>query len=185
VLKKIGISLLIAVALVVGVHIVGDLVVPANKGSMATLPMIADEDKNSEPDELTKTEEVTEVAAAEPAAMGVMVMLGDADIAAGKKTFKKCKACHSIDNGGKNRVGPNLWNIVGGDQGSVADYKYSAAITDLGGVWSFESLDAFLAAPKAFAPGTKMSFKGISKPEARAALIVYLHAQSDSPVPLP
>jgi cytochrome c len=185
VLKKIGNSLLIAVALVVGVHIVGNLLVPADKGSMATLPKIADQDKNIEPEEVTKTEEITEVAPADPAAMGVMVMLGDADIAVGEKVFKKCKACHSIDNGDKNKIGPNLWNIVGGHQGSVADYKYSTAITDLGGVWSFESLDAFLTAPKAFAPGTKMSFKGISKPEARAALIVYLHAQSDSPVPLP
>lgn len=176
-LEKIALSLLITTWLVYGSHTIGNMLVHTDEGDIDALRIVSGDSGGAE--------EASEMAASEPEAMDVMGMLASADVEAGEKTFKKCKSCHSIESGGKNKVGPNLWNIVGSGMGSVADFKYSSAITGLGGTWTFESLDSFLADPKAFAPGTKMSFKGVKDPAARAALIVYLHAQSDSPVPLP
>ncbi|MBL26258.1 MAG: cytochrome Cy [Rhodospirillaceae bacterium] len=113
------------------------------------------------------------------------VRLANADPAAGEKDAKKCATCHKFDEGGGNGIGPNLWNVVGRPKGGLSDFAYSSAITDLGGDWTYEDLDAFLTSPKTYAPGTKMSFAGMSKPEARADTIAYLRTLSESPVPLP
>lgn len=115
----------------------------------------------------------------------VLAMLGTADAGAGAKTFKKCKACHSAAKGGKNKVGPNLWDVVGRAKAGVPGFKFSGALKGLGGAWTYKDLDAFLAAPKGFAKGTKMSFAGLKKPKDRAAVIIYLRSLSDSPKPLP
>ena len=120
-------------------------------------------------EEAAPEEAATEVAAATPA---------EADpemLKAGEKAFKKCKACHKLDEG-KNGVGPSLHNIVGKDIGSVDGYKYSEALLGMDGVWDATALDAFLTKPKDFAPGTKMSFPGVKKEEDRAAIILYLGA---------
>ncbi len=114
-----------------------------------------------------------------------LAMLASADAAAGKKAFKKCKACHSTEKGGKNKVGPNLWDTVGRAKASVAGYGYSGALEGLGGEWSYKDLDGFLANPKGFAKGTKMGFRGVKKAKDRAAIIVYLRSLSDQPKPLP
>lgn len=103
----------------------------------------------------------------------------------GQKVFKKCKACHSSDNGGKNMVGPNLWNIVGRAKGSHAGYGYSDAMKAKGGDWTYEDLFTFLKKPKDFVPGTKMGFAGLKKSGDRAALLAYLRTFSDAPVALP
>ncbi|MGH6931615.1 MAG: c-type cytochrome [Dongiaceae bacterium] len=112
-------------------------------------------------------------------------LLKTADAAAGKQVAKKCTACHSFDKGGPNKVGPNLWDIVGAKQARAADYSYTDAIRNLGGEWTYEDLDMYLTSPKTFAPGTKMAFAGVKKPEDRAALIAFLRTLSDSPKPLP
>ncbi len=112
-------------------------------------------------------------------------LLAAADVASGKKIAKKCSACHSFDKGGKNKVGPNLWDIVGRDMAQVAGFKYSGALAGMGGVWDYATLDGFLTKPKAMVPGTKMSFAGVKKPEGRADLIAFLRSLSDSPPPLP
>ena len=133
-----------------------------------------------------EAEKAPEAATAAPkAADDVIAMLSDAVAASGKKAFKKCTACHTADKGGKNRVGPNLWNSVGKAKAGAADFGYSGVLKGLGGKWTYQDLDAFLAAPKAFAKGTKMSFKGISKAQDRAAIIAYLRSLSDQPKPLP
>lgn len=119
------------------------------------------------------------------AAAGALAMLASADADAGEKTFKKCKACHTTEKGGKNKVGPNLWDIVGRAKASAPGYKFSGALAGLGGKWSYQDLDGFMANPKDFAKGTKMSFAGVKKAEARAALLVYLRSLSDQPKPLP
>ncbi len=112
-------------------------------------------------------------------------LLASADVAKGKKLFKKCAACHTTANGGKNKIGPNLWNIVNAERAKKAGFGYSKALASMAGTWSYDSLDAFLTKPKAYIKGTKMGFSGIKKAHERAAVIAYLRGLSDSPAPLP
>ncbi len=118
------------------------------------------------------------------AGTGVVAMVAAADPAAGEKVFGKCKACHGVEQGGPNKVGPNLWGVVGKAKASADGFSYSAALKGLGGEWSYEALDQYLQNPKAVAPGTKMSFAGLSKPEDRAAVIAYLRTHGENPPPL-
>ncbi len=101
-------------------------------------------------------------------------LLSKADPTSGKKVFKKCSACHSINEGGANKVGPNLWNIIGKDVASTVGFGYSDAMVDFGGVWTIERLEAFLSDPKGYLPGTKMSFYGIRKDSKLADWVQYL-----------
>lgn len=111
-------------------------------------------------------------------------LLASADAAAGKKAANKCKACHDLTSAKKNKVGPPLWDIV--DAGKHAgSYKYSKAMMAMGGKWSYEDLNKFLASPKGFIKGTKMVFKGVKKAKDRANLIAFLRSLSDSPKPMP
>ncbi len=135
--------------------------------------------------EAAPAEAATQEAAAAPAENAV-AMIATADPAAGEKVSGKCKACHDFTQGGKNKIGPHLWGIVGGSHAAVADFAYSDVLKGMAGKpWTFEELDHFLTSPKEYAPGTKMSFPGLKKPEERAALLRWLRDQSDSPVPLP
>ena len=112
--------------------------------------------------------------------------LKTADPAKGEAISKKCMACHSFTKGGPNKIGPNLWGIVGAHPAEVANYAFSDAMqARKDKVWTYEELDTFLASPKADVPGTKMTFPGLPKPEDRADLIAWLRQQSDSPLPLP
>jgi cytochrome c len=119
------------------------------------------------------------------AASALGALIAAADPGRGQKLAKKCTACHSFDKGGKNKIGPNLYGIVGGAKAAVEGYKYSAALAGLGGTWSFEELDAFLTKPKAFVKGTKMSFAGLKAAEDRAALLAFMLQFHDSPPALP
>jgi cytochrome c len=113
------------------------------------------------------------------AAISIDALLADADAGKGAKLFKKCGACHTSEAGGKNKVGPNLWRIVGRDVGSVEDFNYSDALSSRGGTWTVETLNAFLANPKEAVPGTKMSFAGVKKDGDRANLLLFLQGLSD------
>ncbi len=113
-------------------------------------------------------------------------LLADADPAAGENVAKKCMACHTVNNGGANRLGPNLFDLLGRKIASFDGYNFSDALQAKSGeAWAYDNLDAFLASPKTWVPGTKMSFAGIKKPGDRAALIAYLRQQSTNPPPLP
>ena len=133
-------------------------------------------------------DETVEVAAAvteQAPVESLGALLAAADVASGKKLARRCSSCHSFDKGGKNKVGPNLWDIVGRDMAQVAGFKYSDALAGVGGQWGYAMLDSFLTKPKAMVPGTKMSFAGVKKPAGRADLIAFLRSMSDSPPPLP
>ena len=107
------------------------------------------------------------------------------DIAIGEKVFKKCAACHSIIKGGKNNIGPALYNVVGRKIGSVSDYKYSKALSNYGKEWTIEELNGYLIKPAKWIKGTKMAFAGLRKEKDRASVIKYLNQNSDSPIQLP
>ena len=107
------------------------------------------------------------------------------DVASGEKIFKKCAACHSIDKGGANKIGPALYDVVGRKVGSVSDYKYSKTLASYDKVWTFEELNGFLKKPSTYLKGTKMSYAGLRKETDRASIIKYLNQNSDSPKPLP
>lgn len=112
-------------------------------------------------------------------AIGLMTSAAQAgDAAAGKKVFNKCRACHTLEEGGKNRVGPNLHGIMGRAAGSVEGFKFSPAMKASGIVWDEANLGEFLTKPKALVPKTKMAFPGIRKPEQLENLIAYLIEQT-------
>lgn len=114
-------------------------------------------------------------------------LLAAADVAKGEAVFAKCKSCHTINEGGANGIGPNLHGVVGEAIGKgVGGFAFSDALKSVGGEWTFDKLDAWLKSPKAFAPGTKMTFAGLSKPQDRADLVAYLNTQgSNLPLPEP
>ena len=115
----------------------------------------------------------------------IEVLMAAASAEKGQATAKQCAACHTFEKGGPNRVGPNLWGIVGRPKASVAGFNYSPAMKAKGGNWSYDDLNKFLASPRGFVPGTAMSFAGLARDSQRADLIGYLRAQADSPAPLP
>ncbi|WP_367716451.1 cytochrome c family protein [Nitratireductor sp. GISD-1A_MAKvit] len=116
-------------------------------------------------------------------------LLASADAGKGENIFKRCQACHTVDEGGANKVGPNLWEIVDRPVAGHEGFGYSAALQEFaeGGsvTWTYENLDHFLASPKGLVPGTAMAFAGLKKIEDRANLIAYLRQHAATPAPLP
>src|SRR5262245_5373880 len=115
----------------------------------------------------------------------IQVYLAKADPAKGADVFKKCAACHNADKGGTNQVGPNLWGVLGEPIGQGKGFAFSPALSGKGGNWGWDSLSQWLTSPKTFAPGTKMTFAGISNPQDRANVIAFLNQHSDGPQALP
>ena len=119
----------------------------------------------------------------EPEPIDLAALVAAADAAKGQKVFNKCKSCHKVEDGAGG-VGPHLWGVVGRDIAGLSGYSYSSDLAAAEGNWTLESLSAFLESPKGFASNTKMSFKGLPKPEDRVNLIVWLNEADGSPEPL-
>ncbi len=127
-------------------------------------------------------------AGGEPAEVDIKPLLASADAGAGETVFKKCAACHTVDKGGPNKVGPNLWGVVDRPIASHEGFSYSAGMktfAEANKTWTYDHLSYFIEAPKKHVPGTAMGFAGLKKPEERANLISWLRTQADTPAPLP
>jgi cytochrome c len=145
-------------------------------------------EKPKTPGYSVEIEEVTTISKSEKTVeekIDIAVLMAMGDVASGEKIFKKCAACHSINKGGKNNIGPALYNVVGRKVGGVADYKYSKALVAYDKDWNFEELNGFLKKPAKYIRGTKMAYAGLRKEKDRASVIKYLNQNSDNPLPLP
>ena len=146
-------------------------------------------EKPETPGYAVEVEQVTAASSSATAAteekIDIAALMAMGDVASGEKIFKKSAACHSIIKGGKNAIGPALYNVVGRKVGSVEDYKYSKALAAYEKEWTLEELNGYLTKPAKWFKGTKMAFAGLRKEADRASVIKYLNENSDSPVPLP
>ena len=146
-------------------------------------------EKPKTPGYAVEVEQVTTVSSSSKVAVeekiDIAALMAMGDIALGEKVFKKCAACHSIVKGGKNNIGPALYNVVGRKTGAVSDYKYSKALASFDKEWTFEELNGYLIKPAKWIKGTKMAFAGLRKEKDRASVIKYLNQNSDNPIPLP
>ncbi|MAO56454.1 MAG: cytochrome c family protein [Rhodospirillaceae bacterium] len=161
-MEKLGFGVLVTAWVVWGTNKIGDTLVHANEPEKMGFEVAVADDG------------AATAAAPKEAEKPVMELLASADPKRGAKVFKKCTACHSAEAGAKHKIGPNLWGIVGHDQGKMDGFSYSDAVAGLGGKWTMAELDKFLHSPKEYAPGTKMTFRGITKNADLAALLVYL-----------
>lgn len=126
---------------------------------------------------------VTEIV--EESGPSISELMQTADAESGATVFKKCAACHTTENGGANKIGPNLWNIVGRDVATKGDFNYSDAMLAQEGDWDYELLNRYLTRPKDAIPGNKMVFVGLRRDSDRADVIMYLRSFSDTPHELP
>ena len=115
----------------------------------------------------------------------ISALLAMGDVDHGKSVFKKCSACHSIKKGGKNKIGPALYGVIGRNIAALGDYKYSKAFLAYGKSWTFEEMNNFLIKPQTHIKGTKMAFAGLKKEKDRASVILFMNSKSDSPLPTP
>ena len=174
-LNKIIAAILMVALLVIGLGKIADVVFNVKKPKNPGYYVEVESKSTSAATQVAEVVEKIDIAA--------IMTLGD--IASGEKIFKKCAACHSINKGGKNKIGPALYNVVGRAVGGVDDYKYSKALSSYGKEWTLEELNGFLTKPSSYLKGTKMSYAGLRKEVDRASVIKYLNQNSDNPIPLP
>ena len=117
--------------------------------------------------------------------LDLAAFLASGNVEHGKKVFKKCAACHSINEGGKNKIGPALWGVMQRKSGELKEYNYSKALLGYEKVWSFEELNGFLLKPATWIKGNKMGFAGLKDEKDRSSVILYLNESSNNPIPLP
>ena len=175
-MNKIIVSIVLAIVFIVAVNKVTDVIYYVEKPDksayqVASVVTVASTESSE------KSSDVM-------AAGDILALLASANVVDGEKVFKKCAACHSVGKGGANKIGPALWGVLGRKVGSVSDYKYSKAMAAHGKSWSFEEMNGFLIKPKDWIKGTKMSFAGLKNEKDRAAVILYMNQNTDSPLPV-
>jgi len=175
-INKIVAAILMVVLLIIGIGKLSDIIFYVEKPKT---PGYAIEVDNAVDTSTKSISETTE----DKIDISSLMALGD--LTHGEKVFKKCAACHSIVKGGKNNIGPALYNVVGRKVGAVNDYKYSKALSNYEKEWNFEELNGYLVKPAKWIKGTKMAFAGLRKEKDRASVILYLNQNSDNPLPLP
>ena len=175
-MNKIIVSIVLAVILILGINKITDAIFYVEKPEksayqVASVTTVASS-TSAETNSVSSDSE------------NIMALFASTSAVEGAKIFKKCAACHSITEGGSNKIGPALWGVLGRPAGSVPSYKYSKAMASHGKNWSFEEMNGFLIKPKDWIKGTKMSFTGLKKAEDRAAVILYMNENTNSPLQL-
>ena len=173
-MNKILVSIVFAVILVLGINKVADIIFH-NPGPQTSAYQV---------NVTTVASNETQTSSESSQTVNIMALFASTSATEGAKVFKKCAACHSIAEGGANKIGPALWGVLGRPTGSVAGYKYSKAMAVYGKNWSFEEMNGFLTKPKDWIKGTKMSFAGLKSAKERAAIILYMNKNTNSPLPL-
>ncbi len=174
-INKIVAAILMVALLIIGISKVSDVIFHVEKPKTPGYAVDVEQVASASATNSETVEEKIDIA----------VLMAMGDLAVGEKVFKKCAACHSIVKGGKNNIGPALYNVVGRQIGAVNDYKYSKALSGYGKEWTFEELNGYLTKPAKWIKGTKMAFAGLRKEKDRASVILYLNQNSDNPLPLP
>jgi len=175
-MNKIIVSVVFAIILVLGINKIADVIFYVEKPEKSAYQVSSMTSVASTTTSQTSSENSS--------SENIMALFASVNAADGEKVFKKCAACHSIAKGGKNKIGPALWGVLGRKAGSVSDYKYSKALAAHGKSWSFEEMNGFLLKPKEWIKGTKMSFAGLKNAKERAAVILYMNQNTDSPLPI-
>ena len=175
-MNKIIVSIVFAVILIVGINKITDSIFYVEKPEKSAYQVASVTTAAS----TTSTE--TNSTSSESG--NIMALFASTSAAEGAKVFTKCSACHSIAEGGANKIGPALWGVLGRPAGSVPGYKYSKAMAEYGKNWSFEEMNNFLIKPKDWIKGTKMSYAGLKSEKERAAVILYMNENTNSPLPL-
>ena len=172
-MNKIIVSIVLALILIIGINKIADTIYFEKKPEKSAYQVA------------TETTVASTASAETSSGTGdIMAVFASTSAAEGAKVFKQCLACHSIAEGGKNKIGPALWGVLGRQAGSLPDYKYSKAMAAHGKKWSFEEMDGFLLKPKNWIKGTKMSYAGLKKEKDRAAVILYMNENTNNPLPL-
>ena len=175
-MNKIIVSIIFAIILVLGINKITDVIFYVEKPEKSAYQVAS----------VTTVASTTsdEESSANSESGNIMALFASTNAAEGAKIFKKCAACHSITEGGANKIGPALWGVLGKPAGSAPGYKYSKAMATHGKNWSFEEMNGFLKKPKDWIKGTKMSCAGLKKAEDRAAVILYMNENTNSPLQL-
>ena len=173
--NKIIAAVLLIALIVIGIGKISDIAFHVEKPEKSAYKVEIQETVSTTDSNIEKVIEKVDISA--------LLALGD--IQHGEKVFKKCAACHLVNKGGANKIGPALYGILGRKVASKEDYKYSKAMAAYDKNWTFEEMNGYLKKPQSYIKGTKMAFAGLRKEKDRASVILYLNQNSDNPLPLP
>ena len=173
-MNKVIVSIFLAVIIIVGINKIADIIYHVEKPEKSAYQVagVSSAENNESQENLEEN------------SGDIMTLFASASVADGEKIFKKCAACHSITKGGKNKIGPALYNVLSRQSGALPDYKYSKAMITFAKKWTPQEIDGFLTKPKEWVKGTKMAYAGLKDPKERASLILYMNNNMDNPLSL-